>query len=59
MAFYKIRRSIGSIKKDGRAIQVIYKERRVVWLSELQCCFANGIWMDKYPWLDNCAWSDK
>ena len=33
---------------------------KVVWesITELLSCFANGYWMDEYPWTDDVGWTD-
>ena len=51
-------RSIGSIYHNGRAIKSVFEGKRLVWTSDSQIlsCYANGYWIDEYPWTDNTPW---
>lgn len=57
---YKDGKAITSIHKKDNYITAVHKGSRLVWelLTETQSCFANGYWMDEFPWTDDQAWVD-
>jgi hypothetical protein len=38
----------------------IYIGSKMTWekITELMSCYANGYWMDEYPWTDNTPWNN-
>ena len=41
-------------------IKIYYKEN-IVWEKDqiIKSCFANGYWIDEYPWTDNTPWTNQ
>lgn len=54
-------RLIGSIYYNGRAIKAVYAGQHLVWTkdSQILSCYANGYWIDEYPWTDNTPWKNE
>ena len=38
----------------------VYSGTNLVWskIREFLSCYANGYWIDQYPWTDNTPWKD-
>lgn len=36
--------------------QLIWPEEVLIWPEEVLSCYANGYWIDTYPWTDNTPW---
>lgn len=54
------KRLIGSIYHQGRAIKLILNKNRELWEESTGTlsCYANGYWIDEYPWTDDTSWTD-
>lgn len=53
-------RDISVVYSGPKEIIAVYSGERLVWskINNLKCCYANGYWIDEYPWLDNASWKD-
>ena len=52
--------NITDIYRGQQDIDRVYKGLYLVWgkLLDALCCFANGYWVDQYPWVDDSSWKD-
>ena len=50
--------NITGIYIDSKDIVSVYVGSRLVWnkITELSSCYANGYWIDEYPWTDDTTW---
>ena len=51
---------ITGIYHGQQSIDSVYKNLVLIWskFSDMLCCFANGYWIDQYPWVDDSSWKD-
>lgn len=53
-------KSITSWMLNGKAVQSIYRNGRLVWQALVAItCYGFGRWYDDKPWLDDDAWKDE
>jgi len=52
--------NITGVYSGSKSIIAAYSGLKLNWskLTDQLCCYANGYWMDDYPWADNTAWTD-
>lgn len=52
--------NITDIYAENKEIVEVYSGLYLVWskLKDLLSCYANGYWIDQYPWTDNTPWKD-
>lgn len=54
--------NVSSIYIGDRAIIYVYLGNQLIWSkdnsSDIQSCFAQGYWIDEYPWTDDLPWKD-
>lgn len=52
--------NISSAYLGDRAIISIYLGTQLLWPdnSLIKSCFAQGYWIDEYPWTDDLPWKD-
>lgn len=50
---------ITGVYSGSRDIIRVYSGLHLVWskITELLSCYANGYWMDEYPWTDDTPWA--
>lgn len=41
---------------NGQKVLSVYTQGQLVWSNEIPSCFANGYWIDTYPWTNNTPW---
>lgn len=60
MGIYTNGRRVISLYTEGRPIIAVYTNGEKIWpdISMLLSCYANGYWIDEYPWTDNTPWAD-
>ena len=42
----------------NQPIQAVYIGDKLVFENATKICFANGYWVDEFPWDDNSYWMD-
>lgn len=52
--------NVSSAYVGDRAIFAIYLGNLLIWPdnSLIKSCFAQGYWIDEYPWTDDLPWKD-
>lgn len=60
---YINKHNITDIYSGNTEIVEVYKGLRLVWrkvneIIDNLSCYANGYWIDQYPWTDNTPWKD-
>lgn len=60
MGIYTDGRYVQDIYINKRPVIAVYINGRKVWPNSylLMSCFANGYWIDQYPWTDDKPWID-
>lgn len=50
---------ITGVYSGSRDIIRVYSGLHLVWskITEILSCYANGYWMDEYPWTDDTPWA--
>lgn len=51
---------ISEVYAGPKKIVAVYNGLKLVWskITNLKYCYANGYWIDEYPWNDNSHWTD-
>lgn len=51
---------ITGVYSGSRDIIRVYSGLHLVWskITEILSCYANGYWIDEYPWVDDAFWKD-
>ena len=51
---------ITGVYSGSRDIIRVYSGLQLVWskITEILSCYANGYWIDDYPWVDDNKWTD-
>lgn len=52
--------NITGVYSGHRDIVKVYSGLHLVWskITEILSCYANGYWIDQYPWIDDAFWKD-
>lgn len=55
--------SLNRIYIEDKSIAAVYYNGKLIWplpseSGEYISCYANGYWIDTYPWTDNTIWKD-
>ena len=56
----KLKKIKKRVYNESKEITAVYSGLKLVWskINELLCCFANGYWINEYPWQNDTSWKD-